>query len=663
MDQATATKRAAELRDLLEYHSKKYYDEDAPEISDYEYDMLLRELEELEERFPSLQSDASLTRTVGGHASSSFDPVTHIVPMESLQDAFSLDELREYDRRVQEAEAGAVYSVEPKIDGLSVSLEFRDGVFVRGSTRGDGQVGEDVTANLRTIRSIPKQLDNAPAYLEVRGEVYMSKTNFAKLIEYQELNEQKTAKNPRNAAAGALRQKDSAVTASRNLDIFLFNIQQLEGGPELSGHIESLDYLGSLGLPVLPFYIECGSIEKAILEIERIGERRGELEYDIDGAVVKADRFELRRKMGSTSKFPKWAIAFKYPPEEKSTRLLDIEVKVGRTGVLTPTALFEPVHLAGTTVSRAVLHNADFIAEKGICLGDTIVVRKAGDIIPEVVSVLAHEEGAVPYTMPSHCPSCGAPVARLEDEAALRCLNPECPAQLLRNLIHFASRDAMDIEGLGPAILIQLVEQGMVRNQAELYTLEQEKVASIERMGDKSAENLMQAIDRSRQNDLWRLIFGMGIRHIGQRAAKLLAARFGSMDAIAEASLPEVNAIDGYGEIMAKSVVDFFSLEGTRRLIADLKAAGVNMENTQQVSDQRLAGMTFVLTGTLPTLTREEATAIIERLGGKAASSVSKKTSFVVAGEAAGSKLTKAQTLGVPIIDEAQLLRMAGEAE
>ena len=390
MEQSQAEQRVRELREQLEYHSKKYYDEDEPEITDYEYDMLLRELRELEERYPVLRSSQSLTERVGGHASSSFAPVPHAVPMESLQDAFSFDELREYDRRVREADDAPVYSVEPKIDGLSVSLEFREGEFVRGSTRGDGQVGEDVTANLRTIRSIPKRIAGAPAYLEVRGEVYMSKTNFMKLVDYQELNEQKPAKNPRNAAAGALRQKDAAVTATRNLDIFLFNIQQLEGGPELTGHIESLDYLRSLGLPVLPFYIRSDSIDGAIAEIGRIGEMRGNLEYDIDGAVIKVDRFALRRKMGSTSKFPKWAIAFKYPPEEKSTRLLDIEVKVGRTGVLTPTALFEPVHLAGTTVSRAVLHNADFIAEKGICLGDTIVVRKAGDIIPEVVSVVSH---------------------------------------------------------------------------------------------------------------------------------------------------------------------------------------------------------------------------------------------------------------------------------
>ena len=661
MDQSQAERRVSELREQLEYDSKKYYDEDAPEITDYEYDKLLRELEELEDRFPALRSPDSLTERVGGHASSSFAPVVHVVPMESLQDAFSFDELREYDRRVCEVDDAPVYSVEPKIDGLSVSLEFRDGEFVRGSTRGDGQVGEDVTANLRTIRSIPKKLAGAPAYLEVRGEVYMSKSNFIKLVEYQELNDQKPAKNPRNAAAGALRQKDAAVTATRNLDIFLFNIQQLEGGPELTSHIESLDYLRSLGLPVLPFYTRCDSIEGAIAEVERIGQMRGGLEYDIDGAVIKADRFSLRQKMGSTSKFPKWAIAFKYPPEEKSTRLLDIEVKVGRTGVLTPTALFEPVHLAGTTVSRAVLHNADFIAEKGICLGDTIVVRKAGDIIPEVVSVVSHPEGATPYRMPERCPSCGAPVARHEDEAALRCLNPECPAQLLRNLIHFASRDAMDIDGLGPAILVQLVELGLVRNQAELYSLEREQVAAIDRMGDKSADNLIRAIDRSRQNDLWRLLFGLGIRHIGQRAAKLLASRFGSMDAIMNAKLPEINAIDGYGEIMAKSVVEFFALDGTRSLIDALKAAGVNMRAHEQQGGQRLAGMTFVLTGSLPNLTRDEAAAIIERQGGKAASSVSKKTSYVVAGEAAGSKLTKAQSLGIPVIDEAELLRMAGE--
>ena len=653
-----AEKQISQLREQLAYHGQKYYVEDAPEIEDYEYDQLYRQLEELEAQFPQLVSSDSPTQKVGGPALNTFAPVEHAVPMESLHDSFSEEELRDFDRRVREACPQVQYVVEPKFDGLSVALEYRDGVLVRGSTRGDGLVGEDVTANIRTIRTVPKKLTQPVPFLEVRGEVYMSHDSFLSLCARQELQEEKPFKNPRNAAAGSLRQKDPRVTATRELDIFVFNLQQVEG-KNLSGHAQSLQWMQELGLTVPPFYKVCDTIEEVLEEVRRIGELRGSLPYSIDGAVVKVDQFSQRAQLGSTAKFPKWAEAFKYPPEEKETTLLSIEINVGRTGVLTPTGVFEPVQLAGTTVSRATLHNEDFIAEKGLCPGARVVLRKAGEIIPEVVKVLSCPEDSTPFQMPETCPSCGQPVTREEGEAAVRCTNPECPAQLLRHLIHFASRDAMDIDGLGPAILEQLVSAGLLYTPADLYALTQEQLAGLERMGEKSAQNLLDALEASKKNDFSRLIFALGIPHIGAKAAKLLSARFPTMDALLEATEEEIASIDGFGQIMAQAVAEFLQLPGSRHLIQALREAGVNMEAAQTPTGSLFSGRTFVLTGTLPTMTRSQASALIESLGGKVSGSVSKKTSYVVAGEEAGSKLAKAEKLGVPVLSEAELLAMA----
>lgn len=656
-DFETKQKRAEELRGIIEYHNKKYYENDEPEIEDFEYDKLLHELIEIEEQYPELSTDDSPTKHVGGKASSQFSPVEHKVKMESLQDAFSKEELSDFDRRVHESAGSAKYIVEPKIDGLSVSLEYENGVFVRGSTRGDGTTGEDITANLKTISSIPMRINGAPSFLEVRGEVYMPKAVFEELVKKQELDGEKPFKNPRNAAAGSLRQKNPQITRQRKLDIFVFNIQQIDGAT-LTGHRESLEFLRSLGFNIIPFFKECKSIDEVFEEIDRIGNERGELSFDIDGAVIKVDDFEKRRVLGSTAKFPKWAIAFKYPPEEKETTLLDIEINVGRTGVLTPTAVFEPTFIAGSTVSRATLHNQDFINEKGICLGDRIIIRKAGDVIPEVVAVAAHKENSEVYTMPSVCPSCGSKTVREPDEAALRCLNPDCPSQLLRNLIHFCSRDAMDIEGMGDAVLAVLVEKGMIKTAADIYSLNFDEVADIERMGKKSADNLRSAIEKSKQNELYRLIFALGIHHIGQKAAKLLENRFSGMEELMNAGSDELSSIDGFGEIMAQSVVDFFSLSKSRELVEALKNAGVNMQSKEKSTDHRFEGLTFVLTGTLSTYTRSEASAIIEGFGGKSSSSVSKKTNFVLAGDDAGSKLRKANELGIRVITEEEFAEM-----
>lgn len=656
-DFETKQKRAEELRGMIEYHNKKYYENDEPEIEDFEYDKLLHELIEIEEQYPELSTDDSPTKHVGGKASSQFSPVEHKVRMESLQDAFSKEELSDFDRRVHESAGSARYIVEPKIDGLSVSLEYENGVFVRGSTRGDGTTGEDITANLKTISSIPMRINGAPSFLEVRGEVYMPKAVFEELVKKQELDGEKPFKNPRNAAAGSLRQKNPQITRQRKLDIFVFNIQQIDGAT-LTGHRESLEFLRSLGFNIIPFFKECKSIDEVFEEIDRIGNERGELSFDIDGAVIKVDDFEKRRVLGSTAKFPKWAIAFKYPPEEKETTLLDIEINVGRTGVLTPTAVFEPTFIAGSTVSRATLHNQDFINEKGICLGDRIIIRKAGDVIPEVVAVAAHKGNSEVYTMPSVCPSCGSKTVREPDEAALRCLNPDCPSQLLRNLIHFCSRDAMDIEGMGDAVLAVLVEKGMIKTAADIYSLNFDEVADIERMGKKSADNLRSAIEKSKQNELYRLIFALGIHHIGQKAAKLLENRFSGMEELMNAGSDELSSIDGFGEIMAQSVVDFFSLSKSRELVESLKNAGVNMQSKEKSTDHRFEGLTFVLTGTLSTYTRSEASAIIEGFGGKSSSSVSKKTNFVLAGDDAGSKLRKANELGIRVITEEEFAEM-----
>ena len=657
MDFETAAARVRELRAQIDYHSKRYYDEDAPEIEDDAFDALTRELKALEEAFPSLVTPDSYTQRVHGELSSLFTPVTHAVPLASLQDVFSLSEVRDFDRRVRETVPHPTYVVEPKIDGLSIALEYRDGKFVRGATRGDGLVGEDVTANLRGISSIPTTLTKPVAHLIVRGEVYMPRESFAALVEKQQQEGEKTFKNPRNAAAGSLRQKDPAVTRRRCLDIFVFNLQLIEG-ETVTAHAASLERLKALGFHMIPFYTVTDDIEKAVAEIERIGEVRQTLPFDIDGAVIKVDDFADREELGETSKFPKWAVAFKYPPEEKETTLLDVTVAVGRTGVLTPTGIFEPVTLAGTTVSRATLHNEDFIRQFGLCIGDTIQVRKAGDIIPEVIGVVHHPENAEPYQMPTVCPSCGAPVVHLEDEAALRCVNPECPAQSLRNIIHFASRDAMDIDGLGTAVATQLVEKDLVHSAADLYDLTLEQLLTLEKFKEKSATNLLHAIENSKQNNLDKLLFGFGIRNIGDKAAALLAEHFGTLEAIREADIEKISEIDGFGGVMGQSVVEFFAKDGTTDLIHRLADAGVNMTWKGEPKGDKLAGMTLVVTGTLETLSRNEAEALIVKNGGKASGSVSKKTAYVVAGTAAGSKLTKAQALGVPVLTEEEFLAM-----
>ena len=656
-DFETAKRRAGQLRKELNHHIYRYYVENENDISDYEYDMLMRELQGIEEQYPELLTADSPTHRVGGEADNAVEEVVHPVKMESLQDAFSDDEIRDFDARVHGGVGDALYVVEPKIDGLSVSLEYENGVFTRGSTRGDGIVGEDITLNLRTVRSIPLHINTDLPFLEVRGEVYMPRDTFLDIVKEQELNGEKPFKNPRNAAAGSLRQKNPKITAKRKLDIFVFNIQRITG-KALTGHKESLDYLKELGFKTVPFYTPCKNIDEALKEIARIGDIRYTLPFDIDGAVIKVDDFGKREALGSTAKYPKWAIAFKYPPEEKETTLLDIEINVGRTGVLTPTAVFEPVFLAGTTVSRATLHNADFILEKQISVGDTVVIRKAGDIIPEVLSVSKHRDGAPLYEMPRVCPSCGAPAVREQDEAATRCTNPDCPAQLLRMLIHFCSRDAMDIEGLGEALLEVLTEKGKLRNAADIYKLDYREIAALERMGEKSAENLKNAVENSKKNDLSKLVFALGIRHIGQKAAALLAEHFETMDALEQATKEKILEIDGFGEVMADSVVQFFALPQSKELVHTLQALGVNMRSQKEIVDERFKGKTFVLTGTLPTMTRSEAGKMIESYGGKTSSSVSKKTDYVLAGEDAGSKLTKAQTLGVPILSEAEFLAM-----
>lgn len=653
-----AKNRVEFLTKELNFHNHKYYNQDSPVISDYEYDTMLAELEQLEFAFPQLKKEDSPTNKVGGRASEKFSQVVHNVPMESLHDSFSHNELREFDNRVRQLVDLVEYVVEPKIDGLSVSCEYENGVFVRGSTRGDGVIGEDITDNLLTIKSLPKKLGKPIPYLEVRGEVYMSNSSFLTLIEEQELNNEKTFKNPRNAAAGSLRQKNSKVTAKRNLDIFIFNIQQVNG-EHFKTHKQSLDFLSELGFPVPTSYKVFDDIEDVITEIENIGLTRGELGYQIDGAVVKVNDFSQRTQLGSTAKFPKWAEAYKYPPEEKETVLLDVEINVGRTGAITPTGVFEPVFLAGTTVSRATLHNQDFISELGLCVGDRVLIRKAGEIIPEVVSVISHTNDAKPYVLPKICPSCGSEIHREEGEAVLRCTNTECPAQLLRHLIHFVSRDAMNIDGLGEAVLKQLVENGLVNSPIDLYKLTKEQIMSLDRKAEKSANNLLNAIEGSKNNELYRVIYSLGIRHIGQKNAKLLCQAMQSVENIMNATVEELAAIDGFGDVMAKSVVEYFSLNQSKELVSQLKENGVKMLSIENKPlTGRFAKKIFVLTGTLPTLKRSEASKIIEEMGGKISSSVSKKTDYVVAGEEAGGKLVKAQSLGVTIISEEDLLKM-----
>lgn len=649
MTKQEAKKRIDELCDSLNLYSYKYYVENESPVSDYEYDMLQRELLALEEKYPEFTRPDSPTIRVGGEAENTFSPVEFEVRLESLQDAFSFDEIDDFDRRVSDTVSGYSFVVEPKIDGLSVNLEYENGIFVRGATRGDGNIGEDITENLKTVRSIPLKL-RKNIDITVRGEVYMSKAVFLDIVTKQEEAGEAPFKNPRNAAAGSLRQKNPKITAERRLDIFVFNVQKYEGS-EFSDHKNSLDFLKELGFVTVPFYTPCKDIEEAKTELARIGEIRSSLPFDIDGAVIKVNDFSQRKTLGSTAKFPRWAIAFKYPPEEKDTVLRDIEISVGRTGVLTPTAVFDSVLLSGSTVSRATLHNEDRIKELSLAIGDTVTVRKAGDIIPEIVKVSLHSGNDI-FRYPEKCPSCGERVSRDEGTAAHRCVNPACPAQSLRLLIHYCSRDAMDIEGLGEALLEVFYKRGMVKDISDIYCLKAEDIACLEGLGEKSAQNILSAIENSKKNDLSKLIFALGINNIGAKAAKLLSVHFGTLEALAEASAESILEIEGFGRIMAQSVERFFSLDTTRVLLEKLRENGVNMKNLSEIKDERFKGMTFVLTGALSQFTRDEASAVIEQFGGKTSSSVSKKTSIVLAGEDAGSKLRKANELGIRVINE-----------
>ncbi len=658
MDRADARLEIERLTKELEYHNHQYYVLDDPQISDYDYDHMLRQLEELEKQYPEYASPISPTRRVGGEALSQFVKVRHAVPLESLQDVFSYDELREFDARVREQEPDVEYTVEPKVDGLSVALEYVDGRFVRGATRGNGLEGEDVTENLKTIRSIPMTLDDAPARLIVRGEVFMPRASFEALNRQQEQAGKPLFANPRNAAAGSLRQLDPTVAAQRRLDILVFNLQLAEGAAFWT-HAQTLDYLRARKFKVIPYSL-CRDFDAIQAQIAHLNETRYDLSYDIDGAVVKLNSLAGRARMGSTAKFPRWAAAFKYPPEIKSTVLQDIVVQVGRTGVLTPRAVVAPVHLAGTTVTSATLHNQDFITEKDIRIGDTVKIRKAGEIIPEILEVELDKRpaGAAPYTLPSVCPVCGAPVVRDDDGAAMRCTGAECPAQLSRNLAHFVSREAMNIDGLGSAIIDQLIEKKLICTPADLYTLDFAAFAKLEGQGKKSAENLRRSIEASKQNDLSRLLCAFGIRQVGVKAAKVLASSFGSLDQLLQADMDALTAVPDIGQTTAENILQWFESPQSRDLIERLRAAGVNFESQNVVTDTRFAGKTFVLTGALSLFTRDEATEKIEAFGGKAASSVSKKTSYVVAGENAGSKLKKANELGIPVLSEQEFLEM-----
>ena len=655
--------RIEQLRRKLNEHNYNYYVLDNPTITDFEYDRMLRQLEDLETAHPELITPDSPTQRVGGKALDSFQQVTHRVPLQSLQDVFSPEELQDFDRKVRESADKVEYLVEPKVDGLSVAIEYGNGVFVRGATRGDGQVGEDVTENIRTIKSIPMKLEGAPATLIVRGEVYMSRKTFERLNEERELRGEPLFANPRNAAAGSMRQLDPKVAAARSLDMVAFNIQYSDG-PTFETDSSGLDWLKKLKFRVIDYQLT-NRMETAQSMIYELGDDRERYPFDIDGAVVKVNSLTERAALGETAKFPRWAAAYKYPPEQKESVVRDIIVQVGRTGVLTPKAVVSPVRLAGTTVTNATLHNQDFIAEKDIRIGDTVIVQKAGEIIPEIVSVVKGKrpQGTEPYRMPTVCPVCGAPVVRDEDGAHIRCTGAECPAQLLRNLTHFASRDAMDIEGLGPAVVEALVGADLVKTAADLYTLEEQQVAELDRMGKKSAQNLLAAVEKSKQNDLSKLLCAFGIRQVGQKAAKILAAKFRTLDALAAASEEELTAIDDIGGITAQYLIQWFASPQSQHLIASLKEAGVNMESTAQPAGELLAGKTFVLTGELSSYSRKEAGERLEALGAKVSGSVSKKTTCVIAGEAAGSKLRKAQELGVPVLDEEQFLVLIGEDE
>jgi DNA ligase (NAD+) len=651
-----------QLRSELERHNQLYYVNDAPEISDFEYDAMLRRLEDLEAAHPEYFDPNSPTQHVGGYALNTFTQVTHEVPLESLQDVFSFEELHAFGERIDSSLTEAhSYVVEPKIDGLSMSLEYENGIFVRGATRGDGTVGEDVTENLRTVRNLPQKLKNAPARLIVRGEVYMSHESFESINAQREVSGESLLANPRNAAAGSIRQQDPKVAASRKLDIIIFNLQ-LCSDRKFDTHADSLDYLQSLGFPTVP-YQRCDTLQACCDRIDWIGENRGEYPFDIDGAVIKINDLSQRSALGSTAKFPRWAVAYKYPPEKKESIVRQILVQVGRTGVLTPKAVIDPVRLAGTTVTNATLHNQDFIDHLDLRIGDTVLVQKAGEIIPEVLSVNKEKrpEGTVPYKMPLVCPECGAPVERDEDGVALRCTGAECPAQRLRNIVHFASRDAMDIDGLGVSLCEALIKAGLVNTPAELYYLEPQSVANLERMGRKSAENLMAALEKSKQNGLAKLLCAFGIRQVGQKAGKVLAAHFQNLDELMEATELELMTIPDIGATTAAFIRDWFDSPQSQHQIKLLREAGVSFDSKEQIVDHRFAGKTFVLTGALERFTRDEASALIEKFGGKTSGSVSKKTSYLLAGENTGSKYTKAVSLGIPILSEAEFLEMIRE--
>ncbi len=664
MNKTEAKKRIEELRKKTEYYATKYYDEDKPEISDFEYDMLMVELRNLEKEYPEYKSKDSLTQKVGGHVKEGFKKVTHEVPLQSLQDVFSFEEVEEFDERIQkQAEENGIekvnYVVETKIDGLSAALEYKQGKFVRGATRGNGLIGEDVTENLKTVKTIPMEL-NDKIDITVRGEVFISKKDFEEMNQEREENEQELFANARNAAAGSLRQLDSKITAKRPLDIYIFNVQKIEG-KTFNSHFEELEYLSKLGFNVNPVRIPCKNIEEAEKAIEKIGEDRENLTFGIDGAVVKVDDLRFREILGSTIKVPRWAVAYKYPPEKKETILKDIICQVGRTGVITPMAILEPVKVAGSTISKTTLHNEDFIKEKDLKIGDTVVIQKAGDVIPEIVEVVKGKRTGKEkdFEMPKVCPVCGALAVREEGEAAIRCTGIECPAKLFRNLVHFVSREAMDISGLGENIIQQLLDKNLIKNIANIYELKFEDIASLKKNGTKFAQNLVDAIERSKQNDLSKLITALGIRHVGVKASKMLAKKYKTMDNLMKATFEELSMIDDIGPIVANSIVEFFSEEQTIDLIDKLKTAGVNMKSLEEESeDNRFEGKTFVLTGSLEEFTRKEASELIEKFGGKTSGTVSKKTSYVLAGEEAGSKLTKAQNLGVTIITETEFKEM-----
>ena len=663
MDKKQAKKRIEELRKQVEYHAKKYYDDDKPEISDFEYDMLMVELRNLEKEFPEFQSKESLTQKVGGHVKEGFQKVIHEVALQSLQDVFSIEDVKEYvakiEQKAQENKIEEVtYVVETKIDGLSAALEYKKGEFVRGATRGNGTVGEDVTNNLKTVKTIPMKLKDK-IDITVRGEVFIAKNDFENMNQERQEKGEELFANARNAAAGSLRQLDSKITATRPLNIYIFNVQKLKGR-DFDSHYEELEYLNDLGFNVNPVRIYCKTIEEIEKAIYQIGEDRENLTFGIDGAVVKVDDLKFREILGSTAKTPRWAVAYKYPPEKKETKLKDIKCQVGRTGVITPMAILEPVKVAGSTISKTTLHNEDFIKEKELKIGDTVVIQKAGDVIPEIVEVKKDKRTGeeIEFAMPKICPECGAPAIREEGEAAIRCTGIECPAKLFRNLVHFVSREAMNIDGLGENIISQLLDKGLIQNIADIYTLKLEDIASLKKNGQKFAQNLINSIHKSKENDLYRLLTALGIRHVGAKASKLLARKYKNIDSLIEAEFEDLSKINDIGPIVANSIQEFFRQEQTIDLIQKLKEAGINTIAKEENSDNRLEGKTFVLTGTLENYTRGEAANIIEKLGGKTASSVSKKTDYVLAGEEAGSKLTKAQSLGVTIISEAEFQTM-----